>query len=108
MQQIEIAIPDLNDSYSRVVLDKVQYLLRMSWNETGQYWYFGLHKPDKTPILQGIKVVPRFPLNLGYVDDDIPFGLLCVYSDKERIGRYDFIDGTAIFAYIPAIQEAGV
>ena len=99
---IHISVPDHNDSYSRVVLDNVQYQLRFTWNESARRWSFGLYTMQKEPIAIGIKLVPRFPLNLQIVDDRYPAGVFGVYSDYEAIGRRDFIEGKAVLAYIPA------
>ena len=105
MKMLEIAVPDLNDSFSRVVLDGKQFMIRFTWNDTAQRWSFGLYTMQKEPLAVGLRMVPRFPLNIQIVDDRIPFGVFGVYSDLKSVGRKDFIDGKAVFAYIPANQE---
>ena len=106
MVRIEITVPDFNDSFSRVVLDGKQYLIRFSWSETAQRWSFGLFTMQKEPIVQGIRMVPQFPLNLQIVGDTFPQGVFGVYSDVPAPGRTDYLDARAIFAYIPLVQEA--
>ena len=101
---IEINVPDLNDSFSRVVLDGVQYLIRFTWNDTAQRWSFGLFTMQREPLAQGIRLVPRFPLNLQIVDDSFPNGVFGVYSDLDHISRDSFNSGNARFAYISADQ----
>jgi hypothetical protein len=101
---LEISVPDLNDSFSRVVLDGVQYLIRFTWNDTAQRWSFGLFTTQKAPLAQGIRMVPRFPLNLQIVGDTFPQGVFGVYTDLAAVGRRDFMDGKAVFAYIPVGQ----
>ncbi|MDR1687268.1 MAG: hypothetical protein LBS21_01490 [Clostridiales bacterium] len=108
MKRIEISVPDLNDSFSRVVLDGVQYLIRFSWNDTAKRWSFGLFTMQKKPIAQGIRIVPRFPLNLQIVDGVFPSGVFGVYTDLESVGRNDFVSGKVVFAYISANQGATV
>lgn len=105
MKILEISVPDYNDSFSRVVLDGKQFLIRFSWNDTAQRWSFGLFTMQKEPLAQGIRMVPRFPLNLQIVDDNFPNGVFGVYTDLPGIGRNDFKDGKAKFAFIPANQE---
>ena len=105
MRRIEISVPDLNDSFSRVVLDGEVYLIRFSWNDTVQRWSFGIYTPQKEPLAVGIRMVPRFPLNLQIVDKAFPDGVLGVFSDLQHIGRQDFLNGKAAFAFIPANQE---
>ena len=102
MDYLEIAVPDHNDSFSRVVLDGVQYQVRFTWNEAAQRWSFGIYTMQKEPIVVGLRMVPRFPLNLQIVDENFPNGVMGVYSDNLSVGRNDFIEGKARFAFIPA------
>lgn len=104
MERIEIKVPDKNDSFSRVVLDGRVYYLRFSWNDYGQYWTFGVYTASREPITQANKVLPRFPYHLQYVDKRLPTGAFGVYTNKERVMRNDFNDGSALFCYIP-LQE---
>ena len=98
---LKISVPDHNDSFSRVVLDGVQYQIRFTWNETAGRWSFGLYTMQKEPLALGIRLVPRFPLNLQIVDERMPGGVFGVYSDNEAVGRGDFVSGAAAFGYIP-------
>jgi len=100
MARLDISVPDMNDSFSRVVLDGTQYLIRFTWNETAQRWSFGLFTIQREPLVQGLRIVPRFPLNLQIVDDRFPTGVFGAFSDFENVGRRDFINGRATFAYI--------
>ena len=106
MNITEISVPDHNDSFSRVVLDGVQYQIRFTWNETAGRWSFGLYTMQKEPIAVGIKLVPHFPLNLQIVDEHFPSGVFGVYCDYEAVGRRDFMEGKASFAYISARRAA--
>ena len=99
---VDIAVPDENDSFSRVVLDSVQYLIRFTWNDTAGRWTFGLYTMQRECLVSGIKLVSRFPLNLQIVDDRFPAGIFGVYSDFETIERNSFIEGKSAFSYIPA------
>ena len=104
MTRLEIAVPNLNDSFSRVVLDNKQYLIHFTWNMEDRRWSFGLYTIQKEPIAVGIKIVPNFPLNLQIMAEDFPAGVFGVYTSLENIGRDDFMNGKAVFAYISAIQ----
>ena len=108
MMRLDIAVPDLNDSYSRVVLDNVQYLIRFTWNETARRWYFGLYTTQREPIAVGMRLVPRFPINLQVVHEEFPQGIFGVYTDLENIGRKDFVSGKAVFVYVSVGQGAQV
>ena len=100
--RLDIAVPDFNDAFSRVVLDGRQYLLRTTWNDTAQRWSFGLYTIQKEPIIQGQRMIPRFPLNLQIVREGVPTGAFGVFSDFASVGRHDFVNGRAAFAYISA------
>ena len=98
--RLDIAVPDMDDSFSRVVLDGTQYFIRFTWNATAERWSFGLYTMQKEPLIQGQRMVPRFPLNLQIVRGDFPTGIFGVYSDLVHVGREDFMQGRAAFAYI--------
>lgn len=102
MDYIIIEVPDLNDSISRIVLLGKQYQLRFTWNDTGEFWSFGLMDSLGTPLLIGIKIVPQFPLNLFYGTENLPLGVFAALTEKDRIGRQDFVNGKAQFVFIPA------
>lgn len=106
MERLEIYVPDMNDSFSRVILDGTEYLLRFTWNDTKQRWYFGIYTVLREPIVQGLKLVPQFPVNMQYIDKRLPSGVFGVYTNLEAIGRSDFADKKAIFAYIPNSKGA--
>ncbi|MDR2359681.1 MAG: hypothetical protein LBD85_00140 [Oscillospiraceae bacterium] len=108
MKRVEIFVPPLNDSFSKVALDGKEYQIRFTWNDTAARWTFGLYNIFKEPIIQGIRIVPCFPLNLQYVDERIPFGIFGVYTKLESVGREDFERGNAIFAYVPADGGVGL
>ena len=66
MDYIIIEVPDLNDSVSRIVLNGAVYFVRFTYNDTFDYWKFGVYDSQMEPIVIGIKIVPSFPLNLFY------------------------------------------
>lgn len=96
-----IDVPDLNDSFSRAVLDGKEILLRFTFNVAGGYWCFGVYDTEESPVLTMAKVVPNFPLTFFYGSLDLPSGIFGALSDLERIGRDDFKNGKAQFVFIP-------
>ena len=90
----------MNDSFSRVVLDGVQYLMRFTWNYYAQRWSFGIFTMQKEPIVQGIRIVPNFPLNLNIANKLLPDGVFGAYSNLPYVGRNDFVNEKASFAFI--------
>ena len=101
MDYFEIEVPDMNDSVSRIVLQGKQYLIRFTWNDTGGYWCFSVSDALGTPILMGVKIVPRFPLNIFYSIAELPFGVFGVFTELDRVGRFDFKDDKAKFVFVP-------
>jgi len=100
MNVTAIAVPDMNDSYSRVTLGGVQYLIRFTYNSYADRWSFGLFTIQKGPIAVGIRIVPNFPLNLQISNSDFPLGAFIAYSKLDGIGRHDFANGDAVFTFI--------
>lgn len=100
-----IEVPDMNDSVSRIVLNGKAYLIRFTWNEKGGYWKFGLYNTQSEPIVIGIKIVPRYPLNLFYGVAKLPDGVFGVQTKLNHIGRNDFRDGRAQFVFCPVEIE---
>lgn len=104
-----ISLPDMNDSFSRVVIQGREYLIRLTYNSTGDYWTFGVYLSEDTPIITAIKIVPNFPLNRYFNTIDMPDGIFGAITQLERIGRNAFRNGEAQFVFIPSdelIEEA--
>lgn len=101
MEYTIIDVPDLNDSKSRVVLAGTPYLIRFNYNDTFDYWKFSLYTVMNVPIVVGVKIVPKFPLNLFYGVTKLPSGVFAVQTKNRRIGRNDFKNGNAKFVFLP-------
>lgn len=101
MDYITIKVPNMNDSVSRIKLRGKRYHLRFTYNDTMDYWSFGLYTPLDEPIIQGVKIVPGIPLNAFYSTDRLPRGYFFAETNNDRIGRDDFHTGKAFFAFAP-------
>ena len=101
MDYIVIEVPDMNDSISRIVLNGKPYYIRFSYNDTKDYWKFGLYDSQKNPIVLGIKIVPMFPLNIFACSKNMPDGVFATITELERIGRKDFVNKNAQFVFCP-------
>ena len=100
MDYIIIEVPDMNDSISRIVLNGKQYQIRFTWNDKGGYWTFGLLDALGNPIAVGMKIVPRFPLNVFH-SVSLPIGVFGVMTELDKVGRTDFREGRACFIFSP-------
>ena len=105
MKRLEISVPDMNDSFSRIALDGKQYLIRFTYNDTADRWSFGLYTIQKEPLVVGMRIVPQFPLNIQFANYGLPPGVFGVYTDLLAVGRKDFVNGKAVFAYISNNQD---
>lgn len=97
-----ITVPDYNDSFSRVVLAGKEYIIRFSYNFSGDYWTFGIFDHNQNPYVKGIKIVPNSPLNFFYLCHGLPEGLFGALSTKQAIGRNDFKENRAQFIFFPS------
>ena len=99
-----IQIPkQYKDSFSRVVLDRKEYLIRFTYNETFDYWVFGIYDLDRNPIASDMRIVPNYPLNHYNRSDDAPSGVFSAVSlsESDVIGSEELNSGDVGFVYIP-------
>lgn len=96
-----ITPPDLNDSFSRIVLLGKEYQMRFTWNDTCEYWTMGLYSIEHRAYVSNIKIVPNSPLNFFYQTNNLPNGVFAASSALDSIGRNDFKNGRAKLMFIP-------
>lgn len=96
-----ITVPDMNDSISTITIDEKLYVLRFTYNGSGDYWTFGVSDIDDNPIISPTKIVPNFPLTHFYNFTELPSGIFGAISEEERITRNSFVDEKAEFVFIP-------
>ena len=101
MEYTIIEVPDMNDSVSRIVLGGTAYHILFTWIYSAGYWTFGLYDTQNKPLVIGIKIVPRFPMNVFYSLTKMPSGIFGVMTKLDRIGRKDFVDGNAQIIFCP-------
>lgn len=99
---VYIQPPDMNDSFSRLVLQGKEYLVRFTYSNRDDSWTFGLFKGNKEPIITAIKMVPCFPINRYFKTSDMPDGVFGVLTKLEKVGRNAFTSGDAKFVFIPS------
>ena len=98
---IYIQPPDMNDSFSRLVLNGKEYLARFTYSCTDDSWTFGLYKGMDEPIISSIKLVPCFPINRYFKTKDMPNGIFGVITKLDHVGKDAFTSGNASFVFIP-------
>jgi hypothetical protein len=102
MEYTIIEVPDMNDSKSRIALNGTMYQIRFTYNDTADYWKFGLYDSQDNPVAVGIKIVPGTVLNLFFGRTQLPQGAFGVRTELDRVGRDDFTNGRAEFIFVPA------
>ena len=82
----EIQLPTgQNDYICRVMLDGEPRVLHLSYNSTGDYWTVGFCDSEANPIVDGIRIVPNFPLNMWttlpaiLLITGMPFFAICLW-----------------------------
>ena len=100
-----IEVPDKNDSVSRIVLKSTVYKIRFTYNDTYDYWRFGVYDSQSNPIVLGMKIVPNIPINIFHTSYDLPFGIFAALTKLDRIGRDDLIGDKVQFIFCPLERE---
>lgn len=102
MKATIIEVPQMHDSFSKIIIHGVEYAIRFTYCDTFDYWSFGVYTPTREPIVQGLKIVPNHPINLYTDRTDMPVVAFYCESNNVRVRRYDFRDGIARFLYVEA------
>lgn len=97
---VYITVPNMNDSVSRIVLNGEQYGIRFTYNDTHDYWSFGLYDGLGNPLAIGIKIVPGIVLNMFFGVREMPKGVFYTRTKLDRIGKDAFQCGDAHFAWL--------
>lgn len=87
----------------RVVLDGVEYILDIEWNQR-KGWFFSLaDAATEEPLITGKRMVVDWPLLYGCTDERKPPGVLMLIdaSGQSRSAGYDDLDERCLIAYIP-------
>ncbi len=99
----DISFLDANDIVFKATLDGAVYKLRMLWNSSGGYWTISVRQEDGSSLLEGIKVVPNYPLLWQYHRPNVPPGELMAITQDDSlaaIGRADFASGKVVLVYV--------
>ena len=100
-----IGVPDMNDSVSRVVLKGSDYRIRFTYNDTKDFWTFGVYTDLDEPIAIGIKIIPNCEMTMFFGNYELPFGSFFCQSKLDRIGRDAFRTGQAAFLFAPLEED---
>jgi hypothetical protein len=95
--QTQIFPPQEHDSFSELTIKSERLLVRFTYDDTFDFWSFGIYELNREPIVEGLRIVRNFPLLLYFPRarfGGIDFIAAC---NRQNIGRRDFWDGNAQF-----------
>lgn len=74
-----------------ISLETISYSVEIVYNERMKLWLLSLYLEDKTPVFEGLGIVPGYPIALDYALNTLTgyFYLECVASiDTEQYIQY--------------------
>ena len=77
---IKIQVPDWNSSSIETVLDEQLFYIVMDWNSSGKYWTLAIRNSAYQTLIDGICVVPNYPLTWQFRYEGMPIGEIAVGS----------------------------
>jgi len=95
-----ILVPREHDSFSDITINGERMLIRFTYNDTFDYWTFGIYETNRTPILSGVKIVPNFPLTIFTPMRRLEGVSFIASTRQERIGYSDFWEELASFVMV--------
>ena len=104
-----IPVADLNSQAIEVVLDDILYYLILNWNDTGGYWTMAIRNASYQTLVEGISMVPNYPLTWQFRYIDMPRGDLQVGTAQYRNGpipRDGFSSGVYQLVYMTELDLA--
>lgn len=92
-----IEVTDTNSQLIEAVLDETLYYIVLNWNETNKNWTMGLRNSGYRMIVDGISIVPNFPLLYQFRYSDMPEGELMVLTANVRNGPIPRLETDSFF-----------
>jgi hypothetical protein len=71
---IVLTIFDLNSQSIEAILDDELFYIIIDWNDTGQYWEMGIRNSAYQTLVDGVCLVPNYPLLWQFRYEDMPKG----------------------------------
>jgi len=71
---IVLTISDLNSQAIEAILDDELFYIIIDWNDSGQYWEMGIRNSAYQTLVDGIAMVPNYPLLYQFRYADMPKG----------------------------------
>ena len=96
-----INIKDLNDQLIDVQLDGTSFVVGLTWNEAGKQFALSLYDVNENDIINGVGIVPNFPLLWRFRRQNMPLGdIMVVKATPGPIERDSFATNSAELVYL--------
>ena len=104
---LKINFIDAPDLVVTIELEMTRYYLRLLWNDEGQYWTLSVRNEENQFLVEGIKVVPSYPLLSNYHRPELPPGEFIVVCKNDTLSRDAFIKNKATLIYMTKAEFYG-
>jgi hypothetical protein len=93
-----LEVADLNSQAIEAVLDDVLFYIVLDWNQSGGYWGLSVRNSAYVTVIDGVALVPNYPLLYQFRYGDTPLGMLTAASTSGNmtnghIPRDGFVTG---------------
>jgi len=75
-----LEVADLNSQAIEAVLDDELFYIILDWNDSGGYWEMGIRNSAYQTLVDGVSLVPNYPLTWQFRYTDMPQGELMALS----------------------------
>lgn len=97
-----LEIADQNSQAIEATLDDTVYYIIINWNESGQAWEMGVRDSAYNMLIDGIRIVPEYPLLKQFKYAEMPPGEIAIHDytltgsnriprDGFALGRYEMV-----------------
>lgn len=95
-------IPIFDSPYFTVSmnLNNIRYNINLTYNNLNDFWTFNLLDESLNPIIEGVKIVSKYPFLQGMKNDDIFQGDFYCQCDEDYPTRNSFKDNKASLYYL--------
>jgi hypothetical protein len=99
---ITLEVQDWNSQAIEATLDDILFYIVLDWNDSGQYWTMAIRNSAYSSIVDGISLVPNYPLTYQFRYAEMPPGelwALCANDVSGPIPRDGFTSGVFQLCY---------
>lgn len=106
MAIVEIPIPVDAPSFKiRTILDGIQYVLKMDWNDRFERWHLSIYSATEVPLVLGLPLHVNSNVNGRFEIEGAPAGLFMLFDNslKELEGTRESLGDRTVLLYEEAV-----